>query len=41
MGRILASKGVMKFVVVKKKLLDNYEDKIGEVGYFWEDFQNT
>jgi hypothetical protein len=40
MGCVLTSNGALKFFVVKKQLLDDYEDKIEEVGYFGEDFQN-
>lgn len=40
MGCVFTSNGVMKNFVVKKKLLDDYEEKIEEVGYFGEDFQN-
>jgi hypothetical protein len=34
MGCVLTSNEAMKFFVVKKQLLDDYEDKIEEVGYF-------
>lgn len=40
MGCVITSNGAMNFFVVKKILLDDYEDKIEEVGYFGEDFQN-